>query len=84
MNRLHKVKVRGTTFEGYYYDENDNKIEVDGEFDIVGGEVMLVSVETNETHADLRSKLDISEIEETIFNKIDLDNYTSEYDHEQE
>mgnify|MGYP000043452886 CR=1 FL=1 len=82
MNHINKIKVRGNNFEGYYYDELDNKIEVDGEFDVVDGEVMLVSVETNKESVDLKSTVDVGEIEDAISNLINLDDYTSEYDHE--
>lgn len=83
MNKVHKIKVRGRMFEGYYYDEDDNKVEVDGEFDIFGDEVRVVSVETNMTSADLRGIVDTCQIEDNIINQIDLDEYRSEYDHEE-
>lgn len=83
MTRIHKLKVHGQTFEGYYYDESDEKIEVDGEFDVIGNEVMLVSVETNRDSLDLISCVDVGEVEDTIRNLIDLEDYRSEYDHEE-
>lgn len=80
---VRKIKVSGNTFEGYYYDEMDNKVEVDGEFSLFGGDVRVVSVETNMTNSDLKGVVDASQIEDDITGQIDLDDYKSEYDHEE-
>lgn len=83
LEKVRKIEVKGMNFEGYYYDEQDNKVEVDGEFDIFGDEVRVVSVETNMASADLKGIVDVSQIENEIESKIDLDDYRSEYDHEE-
>jgi len=79
MNKIHKIKVIGTTFEGYYYDENDNKVEVDGEFDIFGMDVRVTAIETNSTSIDISDIVDTDQIEEAITSQIDTDAYKSDY-----
>lgn len=83
MNQVHKIKVIGQTFEGYYYDEQDNKIEVDGEFELFDNEIRVVAVETNATSEDVSEIVDTALIEDAIANQINLEDYMSEYDHEE-
>jgi hypothetical protein len=83
MNKLYDIKVIGQTFEGYYYDESDAKIEVTGEFDLFGPEVRVVAVETYLSDEDVSDIVDTAQIEEIISSQINLEDYTSEYDHEE-